>query len=78
MSFLETSETEKKLAKYYKRLDSFNNNAIDKAEGDIHKYLGYFLDWATYATYSDTDLGEVCIETLKKGMKEKDYPLPFV
>jgi hypothetical protein len=75
MSFLEKSETDKKLAKYYKRLDGFNNKAIDKAEGDIHKYLGYFLDWATYATYSDTDLGEVCIETLKKGVKEKDYPL---
>ena len=44
MSFLETSETDKKLAKYYKRLDGFNNKAIDKAEGDIHKYLGYFLN----------------------------------
>ena len=75
MSFLETSETEKKLAKYYKRLDGFNDKAIDKSEGDIHKYLGYFLNWATYATYSDTDIGNVCIDTLKKGVKEKDYPL---
>lgn len=33
MSFLEKPETEKKLAKYYKRLDGFNDKAIDKSVG---------------------------------------------
>lgn len=45
MSFLGTSETEKKMVKYYKRLAGFNDKAIDKAEGDIHRYLDLFLNF---------------------------------
>jgi len=40
MSRLETTVIEAALAEFYERLDRFNEKAADKAEGDVHKYLG--------------------------------------
>ncbi len=35
MSILNVSEIEKRLAKFYKRLDGFNEKSITRSEGDI-------------------------------------------
>ena len=43
MSLMKISETDKMLTEFYKRLVRFNEKARDKAEGDMHKYLEYFL-----------------------------------
>ena len=75
MSLMKISETDKMLTEFYKRLVRFNDKARDKAEGDMHKYLENFLHGATFAMYSDSDLGNLCIDILKRSMKEKDYPL---
>lgn len=75
MSRLETTEIEAALAEFHERLDRFNEKAADKAEGDVHKYLGYLLNWSSYAIHSDAGIGDLCADTLKKSLKEKNYSL---
>lgn len=75
MSILQGSDTDKKLKNFYKRLDNSNENAKSKSEGDEHKYLEYFIHFWSFLCISEDELEDICIDTLKKSIKEKDYSL---
>ncbi|SKA66083.1 hypothetical protein SAMN02745111_01215 [Eubacterium uniforme] len=64
MSILNVSEIEKRLAKFYKRLDGFNEKAITRSEGDIYKYLVSILNGWSYICSSDSDFANLCIDAL--------------
>ena len=75
MSILQKSDIQQRLNKYYKRLDKFNETAKSKSEGDEHKYLEYLINFWAYLCTNDEGLGDICINTLKKSLKDKDYSM---